>query len=457
MHKQDTQESQPSNLLNYANFLYSQANYENAAVFYDKFLLEASAMNEEILEACGKLSDCYVASGDFNKALLAAFQSFAYGIPHPVICYKIGASFMEQGQIKTAIFWFKMATQETIAHEHVNYDAAFANWLPHLQLCMCYESLGEHEKAFHHHKIAQKYNPDHPSLVYNQKYFESLFHGIENSSSKAHLEAEVLEGNDSSSIDINSEILNTEQNDVIFTGERVVINDAVKKNHGDVLEEHLNRYRLAQKFVKDKRVLDAACGAGYGSKMLQVAGASHVLGVDIDEASLYNARKTYGHEQIDYAYGNVNKLELEDNSFDVVVSFETIEHIDDGSVWIQESARLLKDDGIFIVSTPNRSIANPAAYFVEQPRNHYHKYEYTITELVGELLKEYDILGLYGQTFVSDYSAFQAQVVRNARAMPPTTTPYDNPVINGYELMDLGRVKDMNPLYVVAVCRKKRA
>ncbi|MFD2879732.1 class I SAM-dependent methyltransferase [Paenibacillus rhizoplanae] len=104
----------------------------------------------------------------------------------------------------------------------------------------------------------------------------------------------------------------------------------------------MNRYRLAQKFVKDKRVLDAACGAGYGSKMLQVAGASHVLGVDIDEASLTNARKTYGHDQIDYAYGNVNKLELEDNSFDVVVSFETIEHIDDGSVWIKESARLFK-------------------------------------------------------------------------------------------------------------------
>ncbi|MEK3683602.1 class I SAM-dependent methyltransferase [Paenibacillus sp. FSL R10-2736] len=251
------------------------------------------------------------------------------------------------------------------------------------------------------------------------------------------------------------EILDTEQNDVLFTGERVVINDVVKKNYGDVLEEHLNRYRLAQKYVKDKRVLDAACGAGYGSKMLQAAGASHVLGVDIDEASLSNARKTYGHDQIDYAYGNVNKLELEDKSFDVVVSFETIEHIDDGSVWIKESSRLLKDDGIFIVSTPNRSIANPSAYFVEQPRNHYHKYEYTIVELVGELLKEYDILELYGQTFTTDYVAFQTQIIRKARNLGAASTPYTNPVISGYELVALGEVKDMNPLYVVAVCRKK--
>jgi ubiquinone/menaquinone biosynthesis C-methylase UbiE len=252
------------------------------------------------------------------------------------------------------------------------------------------------------------------------------------------------------------EILDTEQNDVLFTGERVVINDVVKKNYGDVLEEHLNRYRLAQKYVKDKRVLDAACGAGYGSKMLQAARASHVLGVDIDEASLSNVRKTYGHDQIDYAYGNVNKLELEDKSFDVVVSFETIEHIDDGSVWIKESSRLLKDDGIFIVSTPNRSIANPSAYFVEQPRTHYHKYEYTIVELVGELLKEYDILELYGQTFTTDYVAFQTQIIRKARNLGAASTPYTNPVISGYELVALGEVKDMNPLYVVAVCRKKR-
>ncbi|MEK4850780.1 class I SAM-dependent methyltransferase [Paenibacillus sp. FSL H7-0756] len=456
-HKPDSQESQMSNLMNYANFLYNQKNYENAAVFYEKFLLEAKTLNEETYEAYGRLSDCYVAAGDVNKALLAAFQSFTYGIPHPVICYKIGAAFMQKGQVNLAIFWFDMATKETIVNGHINYDASFVNWLPHLQLCVCYELLGEHEKAYHHHKLAQKHFPDHPSIVYNQKYFESLFYRSEDSSSKAHPEAEVLGGNDTDSIDINSEILNTEQNDVIFTGERVVINDAVKKNHGDVLEEHLNRYRLAQKFVNDKRVLDAACGAGYGSKMLQVAGASHVLGVDIDEASLANARKTYGHDQIDYAYGNVNKLELEDKSFEVVVSFETIEHIDDGSIWIKESARLLKDDGIFIVSTPNRGIANPAGYFVDPPRNHYHKYEYTTVELVGELLKEYDVLELYGQTFVSDYSAFQTQVVRNARAMPPTTTPYDNPVINAYELMDLGKVKDMNPLYVVAVCRKKRA
>ncbi|MFD1905112.1 hypothetical protein ACFSQ7_15295 [Paenibacillus rhizoplanae] len=73
-------------------------------MFYEKFLLEAKTINEETYEAYGRLSDCYVAAGDVNKALLAAFQSFASGVPHPVICYKIGTSFMEKGQVNLAIF-----------------------------------------------------------------------------------------------------------------------------------------------------------------------------------------------------------------------------------------------------------------------------------------------------------------------------------------------------------------
>lgn len=455
--QQDAEESLAStrNLLNHANELYTQGKFEHAVAFYGKFLLETEVLTQEVIEACGKLSDCYVNCGKEKEALLAAFHSLAYGIPHPEICYKIGVLFMKKNDLNIAIFWFDTATKVTKEQEQLKYDVSFSTWLPHLQLCVCYDRLGDREKSFQHHKLSQSYYPNHPSIIANQRYFDSLAQkGVQPPSpTQEKTETEIT---DSRETDSALEILNKEQNDVPFTGERVVINDVVKKNYADVLEEHLNRYKLAQKYVKNKRVLDAACGAGYGTKMLQAAGASHVLGVDIDEASLANARKTYAHDLIDYTYGNVNKLELEDKSFDVVVSFETIEHIDDGSIWIKESSRLLKDDGIFIVSTPNRTIANPAAYFVEQPRNRYHKYEYTTVELVGELLKEYDILELYGQTFSPDYVAFHTQVVRQARNMGAAFNPYTNPVISGYELVALGEVKDMNPLYVVAVCQKKR-
>ena len=155
------------------------------------------------------------------------------------------------------------------------------------------------------------------------------------------------------------DILQIEQNDVQFTGERLVINQEVKDNYNAVLEEHLHRYQLACQYAEGKLVLDAACGAGYGSKMLQQAGAKLVLGVDISEDSLQNARKVYGAENVDFIYGDVNRLGFEDASFDVVVSFETIEHIEHGVNWIKESARVLKDEGLFLVSTPNRVITNP--------------------------------------------------------------------------------------------------
>ncbi|MEK3879090.1 hypothetical protein [Paenibacillus sp. FSL M7-0420] len=103
-------------------------------------------------------------------------------------------------------------------------------------------------------------------------------------------------------------------------------------------------------------------------------------------------------------------------------------------------SRLLKDDGIFTVSAPNRSIANPSAYFVEQPKIESHKYEYTIV----------------GQTFTTDYVNPQIQIVRQVNNLGESSTPYANPVISSFELVALGEVKDMNPLYVVAVCRKKR-
>ncbi|NQX70102.1 methyltransferase domain-containing protein [Paenibacillus alba] len=252
------------------------------------------------------------------------------------------------------------------------------------------------------------------------------------------------------------DILTIEQNDVAFTGERLVINKEVKDNYSNVLEEHIHRYLLASKYVEDKMVLDAACGAGYGSKMLQQAGAKFVLGVDISEESLQNASKVYGADNVDFVYGDVNRLAIEDDSFDVVVSFETIEHLESGAHWIRESARILKDDGLFLVSTPNRLITNPGTYYVEKPFNPHHKFEYSVTEFVGELLKEYDILELFGQTFSNDNNTYYSQVMRQLRKMNAEFIPEHEIQATGHELVSLGDVKDAQPMYVVAVCRKKQ-
>lgn len=256
---------------------------------------------------------------------------------------------------------------------------------------------------------------------------------------------------------INKEYKTTdiEQNDVVFTGERLVINSEVKNKYSDVLEQHIERYKLASQFVKDKVVLDAACGAGYGSKMLSKNGATQIFSVDISEECLENAKRSYFDDKIEFMQGDVNQLAFENNKFDVVVSFETIEHIKDGSKWIKESSRLLKDDGIFIVSTPNRTVTNPGTFFNEQPLNTYHQYEYNIQEFIGELIKEYDLVDIYGQTFLNENEDYFTRVMRGARKLD-VNKKISKISNEGHKLISLSEVKDANPMYVVAICKKKK-
>lgn len=249
-------------------------------------------------------------------------------------------------------------------------------------------------------------------------------------------------------------VYGTEQNDVTFTGERLVINREVKDKYNDILEEHLERYKLATNYVRNKLVLDAACGAGYGSKMLASSGAKFVTSVDISSECLLNAKKTYCDKKIDFVQGDVTRLPFENESFDVIISFETIEHIKNGSEWIKESARLLKKDGIFIVSTPNRSVTNPGTFFEERPLNVYHQYEYNTEEFIGELLKKYDLLSIYGQTFVNAKDTYYTQTMRKLRKLDENKK-VSNLNVEGHKLIPLSEIKDASPMYLVAICRKK--
>ncbi|ACT04451.1 methyltransferase domain-containing protein [Paenibacillus sp. JDR-2] len=247
-----------------------------------------------------------------------------------------------------------------------------------------------------------------------------------------------------------------EQNDVVFSGERLVVNRQVKEQYADVYEEHLYRYELASRYVKGLKVLDAACGAGYGSALLKRAGASEVTGIDIDAASARLAERDYGGEGIRFEKGDVLKLPFEGESFDAVVSFETIEHVSEGAAWIRESARVLKPGGLFIVSTPNRSVTNPPLYYEEQPFNEYHRFEYRTSELVGELLACYDIEAMFGQNPVDDSRLLSMNWMREKVGLPLGRAEQHLLRAEGHEPLPLASFKSCDPMYVIAVCRKKR-
>ena len=131
--------------------------------------------------------------------------------------------------------------------------------------------------------------------------------------------------------------------------ERMVPEEA----HARIFWEHVARYRFAKDFVRGKRVLDIACGEGYGAAALAKAGAASVVGIDVSPDVCEHARRKYG---LDARTGDAQAIPLPDRSIDVVVSFETIEHVDDPAAFCAECARVLVPDGTLIVSTPNRPV-----------------------------------------------------------------------------------------------------
>ncbi|MBM7609065.1 GT2 family glycosyltransferase/ubiquinone/menaquinone biosynthesis C-methylase UbiE/predicted nuclease with TOPRIM domain [Lysinibacillus composti] len=139
-----------------------------------------------------------------------------------------------------------------------------------------------------------------------------------------------------------------------FTGERFIPN-VIEDN--EIKIEHLQRYQSIQELVSGKIVLDAACGEGYGSNYL-ATNAEKVVGIDIDEESIVHAQNKYLKRNLEFMAASIEKLPFEDHSFDVVVSFETIEHVNENlqQQFLTEIKRVLKEDGILIMSTPNKKI-----------------------------------------------------------------------------------------------------
>jgi|ERR1700719_10361 len=158
--------------------------------------------------------------------------------------------------------------------------------------------------------------------------------------------------------------------------------------------EHVYRYAFACRFAAGNRVLDVACGEGYGAAALRNAGASHVVGVDISEEVCLHARKKYG---LDARAGAAESIPLADSSVELVVSFETIEHVPNPAVFLDECARILVPGGRLIVSTPNKDVYSRPGV----PKNQYHCSEMTEEEFLSALRPKFRKIRLYTQHLYS--------------------------------------------------------
>lgn len=153
---------------------------------------------------------------------------------------------------------------------------------------------------------------------------------------------------------------------------------------------HLKRYAFALPFCLERRVLDAACGVGYGTARLAARAAS-VVGVDVSAEAIAYARGHYGAPNLSFETMDVGALAFDDATFDVVCSFETIEHVDDADRVLAEFARVLVDDGVLVVSTPQVERTTTA------PDNPYHRVEFARADFEELLRRHFGSVELYGQ------------------------------------------------------------
>jgi SAM-dependent methyltransferase len=157
--------------------------------------------------------------------------------------------------------------------------------------------------------------------------------------------------------------------------------------------EHLHRYAYATTLAKDKRVLDLACGEGYGSNMLASAAAS-VVGIDIDQTAIQHASDKYASKTLRFLTGSISSVPIPDNhSFDVIVCFEAIEHVEDHEKLLGEVKRLLKPDGVFLVSTPNKVVYHDES----EAENPFHVKELYFEEFQQLLERHFQNIRFLGQ------------------------------------------------------------
>jgi SAM-dependent methyltransferase len=173
-----------------------------------------------------------------------------------------------------------------------------------------------------------------------------------------------------------------------FTGERFT-----PECEREIWYEHFHRYALAARWCKGLRVLDAACGEGYGTALLAQSAAS-VDGVDISEQAISHARQRYGsRENVNFQLADCTSLPFADDEFDRVVSFETLEHLAEQDQLLAEFKRVLKPDGCLILSSPDKATYSD----VQNTTNEFHIKELYRDELESLINRYFPAHRLLGQ------------------------------------------------------------
>ncbi|WP_392710159.1 class I SAM-dependent methyltransferase [Rhizobium ruizarguesonis] len=185
-----------------------------------------------------------------------------------------------------------------------------------------------------------------------------------------------------------------------FTGERFH-----PELNGEIRQEHMHRYAWCRELAAGKDVIDVASGEGFGSAILAEQAVS-VIGVDVSGEAVTHASRRYTRENLTFKQGDAAAVPLPDGSADLVVSFETIEHVSNQESAIAEFSRLLRPDGLLIISSPNVDI-----YTTKQEYdNPFHTKELNRKDFIDLLKAHFGAVQIFGQRMLVASAILPAEV-----------------------------------------------
>ncbi len=176
---------------------------------------------------------------------------------------------------------------------------------------------------------------------------------------------------------------------------------------------HLVAYEAAAKLASDRVVLDIGCNVGYGTALVGKE-SREAIGVDVSPSSVQAANERNAASNIRFQTIDGLQLPFGDATFDLVVSFQVIEHIFAPDSYLREIRRVLKPGGTVILTTPNAAIR---LYDGMKPWNRFHVREYKALEL-EDLLKNWfpsvEVKGLFAKPELYDVECRRAHRAREA-------------------------------------------
>lgn len=159
----------------YARELYYHARYRDAIEAFSAFLDSGEGWIENEIDACRQLSYCHRALGSKTEELRALLRSFEYAPPRAETCCDLGLCFAGREDYAAAAFWYELAlTRERDDRAGGFIQPDCYGYLPCIQLCVCYDRLGDHEKAAEYNERAAAFKPDAEPVRHNRAYFAAL-------------------------------------------------------------------------------------------------------------------------------------------------------------------------------------------------------------------------------------------------------------------------------------------